>query len=893
MAPQRRLETRNLSRSPRTRAPALFSRLTTLEQAVILGALLLVIVGMGLYTYAYTRFSGEIDARLSGEIFNNASTVFAGPTPIRVGDEVSAATLASHLRKALYAEGAGSSTFGTYRLEGNRIEISPGPDSYFQGGPLEEGPVAIEFNGGRVASITALDHPERTLDRYLLEPEAVTTLFDQSRTKRRLVHYQDLPPDLVNAVLAAEDHRFFAHHGVSLWRILGAAAADIRADDRAQGGSTLTMQLARNFFLTHRRTFRRKVEEIFLALMLEQRLNKQQIFELYANQIYLGQRGSFSINGLGEAADAYFNKDVQSLTLAEDALLAGIIRGPNLYSPYKYPARAEERRDYVLRRMEEDGFLTPQQREAALKSPLRVAPQNLEGSQAPYFVDMLRDQLLSQFSEHDLLSQSYRIYTTLDLGAQRAASDGVRDGLVEVDRLVHGRKPRKGAPPEDPNQPQVALIALDPQTGEVRALVGGRNYAVSQLNHVLAKRQPGSSFKPFVYAAALSTAVEGPSPPPNPLGGIAPPPGGLDQPANALPLVITPATILQDEPTTFEYEGKTYEPRNYKEEYHGAVTLREALMYSLNAATVSLAQKVGYDKVKDLAMAAGINGDLLATPAIALGAYVATPLEIAGAYTIFANDGQYVAPKLILEVRDATGRVLWRSPEKRRQVLDPRVAYLMVNLLESVINNGTGAGVRSRGFTLPAAGKTGSSHDAWFAGFTSNLLAVVWVGYDDDRDVRLSGAAAALPIWAEFMKDAAKALPYHDAEDFTMPPGIVTATIDLHTNAGVPGDSVETRTEYFIQGTEPQQGPSGGVAGVISKVFHFSKSPPEPSAVAPLSPTSAPSGARLASTDPPPAERQGGDVAEPNPEKPQQRPAKKGVFRKLVSIFKGGGHSKQ
>ena len=780
-----------------------FRRLKPYQQALIVIGLQVAILGGVLFAYLYVNLSREIDARLGGTIFSNASTVFGSPTPIREGDELSAADVVAHLRKALYSEGEadgeGASTVGTYQLKGGRLEIRPGPDSFFHGGPAEQGPAVVEFRGNRIASISSVDNSATRLDRILLEPEAITTLFDQSRTKRRLVRYEDLPPDLINAVLAAEDHRFFSHHGVSLWRILGAAVADIRSDERAQGGSTLTMQLARNFFLTRQRTFRRKAEEIFLALLLEQRLSKQEIFELYANQIYLGQRGSFSINGLGEAADAYFGKDVASLTLPEDALLAGIIRGPNLYSPYKAAQRALERRDYVLHRMEEDGFITPAQAAAAIQTPLRVTARNMEGSQAPYFVDMLKDQLLAQFSEHDLVSQRYRIYTTLDLDAQQAASEGVRDGMAEVDHLVHGRKRAKNAPPEDPDQPQVALLALDPHTGEVRAMVGGRNYGDSQLNHVLARRQPGSSFKPFVYAAALSTAVNGTQP------------------------VITPATILQDEPTTFEYEEQIYEPRNYKEEYHGAVTLREALMLSLNAATVSLAQMVGYDKVRDLAIAAGINRDLVATPAIALGAYVATPLEIAGAYTIFGNDGQYVAPRLILEVRDASGRVLLRPPEVRRQVLDPRVSYLMVNLMESVINNGTAYGVRSRGFSLPAAGKTGSSHDAWFAGFTSNLLAVVWVGYDDDRDVRLSGAQAALPVWTDFMKAATAAPQYHDAQDFAMPPGIVTATVDLHTNPGAIGDSVVTRTEYFIEGTEPQPA-AGGVAEVFRKIIHPGRS---------------------------------------------------------------------
>src|SRR5437763_11071261 len=576
-------------------------------QRALLGAgFLAFLVGTTLLVYLDIHFSHLIDARLSGEVFNNASMVFSAPTPISVGESVAPEQVAARLRKAFYVAGEQTSGLGTYKLSRDRFEIRPGAESFLRSGPLAEGPAVIEFHDGQVASIASADTGS-PLDRYELEPELITTLFDESRAKRRLVSYNDLPPTCVNAVLAAEDHRFFSHHGVSLYRMLGAAVADIRADERSQGGSTLTMQLARSFFLSRRRTFRRKVEEIFLALLMEQRLSKQQIFELYANQTYLGQRGSFSIYGFGEAADAYFNKDIRSLTLPEAALLAGLIRGPNLYSPYKYPKKAIDRRNWVLHRMHEDGFISAEEAEKASNAPLQLAQRNLEGSQAPFFIDMVKDQLLAQFQEHELVSQTFRIYTSLDLDLQRAASEGVRVGMAEVDKQLQQKKRPKGAPPPDPNQPQVALVALDPHTGELKAFVGGRDYGVSQLDHVLARRPPGSSFKPFVYAAALNSGVDGSQP------------------------VITPATILMDEPTTFTYEGGPYDPGNYKQEYHGAVTVREALNQSLNVATVRLAEMVGYDRIRKLAIEAGMNTDLLATPALALGAYVATPLELAGA----------------------------------------------------------------------------------------------------------------------------------------------------------------------------------------------------------------------------------------------------------------------
>ena len=472
----------------------------------------------------------------------------------------------------------------------------PAPRHFSASDDFKEGPAAIEFSKGHITSITSLSGTA-PLEAYKLEPEVITTLFDSSRNKRRLIRYQDLPKSVVNAVVAAEDHSFFTHHGVNLYRILASGLHDFfRSDEVMQGGSTLTMQLARNIFgLSTKRTVGRKLKEIFLALLLEQRLNKEEIFELYANQIYLGQRGSFSIYGFGEAASAYFNKDVGSLTPSEAALLAGVIRGPNIYSPYKYPSRALERRNFVLRSMMEQGTLTPKETEQASAAPLGVVVRNVESTQAPFFVDMVKDQLLSQFSEHDLLSESYRIYTTLDMDVQQAASAAVDMGAAEIDKRLKPSKLPKDAPKPDPLQPQMALVVLDPHTGWLRAMVGGRDYSRSQLNHALAKRQPGSSFKPFVYAAALTSGVDGSQP------------------------LITPATLLNDEPTTFQFGDVTYEPENFKQEYMGQVTLRTALMYSLNVATVRLAEMVGYDKVRNLALAAGFNRGLMATPAIALG----------------------------------------------------------------------------------------------------------------------------------------------------------------------------------------------------------------------------------------------------------------------------------
>ncbi len=821
------------------------------------------LAGLSVFVYFYVRYSRLIDARLSGDVFNNSSLLFAAPTRVMVGQPATPAEEALRLRRAGYTEGEGASSVGSYRLDRDRMEIRPGPRSFFKGDILTEGPAALQFRDGKILSIFSLDEG-KSLTSYWLEPEIITTLFDQNRAKRRLIGYSDLPKALVDAVVASEDHRFFSHHGVNFYRIMAAALSDLRSDDKIQGGSTLTMQLARNFFLSlHRgrdiQTVKRKLAEIFLAFLLEQRLSKEQIFELYANQIYLGQRGSFSIYGFGEAATAYFNKDVSSLTLPEAALLAGLIRGPSLYTPYRHATRAVERRNYVIRQMMDVGLLTPADAEKGLAAPLGVTRQNVEGTQAPFFVDMVRDQLLAQFSERELLSQSYRVYTTLDLDLQRVASEAVRAGTAEVDQELKKHRRPKNEPPPGPHQPQVALVCIDPHTGALKALVGGRDYGVSQLNHVLARRQPGSSFKPFVYAAALSTAVDGSQ------------------------QVITPATQLVDEPTTFQFGDLVYEPENYRQLYHGVVTLREALTHSLNVATVQLAELVGYDKVKNVAVSAGFNRDLMATPALALGSYVATPLEVAGAYTIFANYGQSVAPRFILAVNDSSGQTLWRSPLVTRRVLDPRVSYLMVSLLESVVNNGTGAGVRSRGFRLPAAGKTGTSHDGWFAGFTSNLLAVAWVGYDDDRELMLPGASSALPIWTEFMTRAAALPAYTDVRGFGPPPGIVSVPISAVTNGSASGQAGTTRNELFIEGTEPRPGsPQKGITGILGRIFHTG-SPEQAGGNNPASPAAA-----LPASEPNPS------LQDPRPDSGTvPREKRGGIVKKFLGIFKGGAADRQ
>ncbi len=819
---------------------------------VLLGtAVFLLLIATGIGTYYWISYGRMIDLRLSGHIQQTTARIYAAPERIYTGENLSVTDMANHLQRAGYSELDVTGTPGRYILHGNEIEIRPSGESYFG---ANKNRLVVDFSATSIQKIRSMDNGA-ALDSAEVEPELLTSLFDSSREKRRAISYNDIPKVLRDAVLSVEDRRFFEHPGFDPIRILGAAWADLRHGARVQGGSTISMQVARSFFFNTDRTLRRKMAETVVALELEHRFTKQQIFELYTNEIYLGNRGSFAIHGFGEASLAYFNKDLREVTLPEAAFLAGIIHAPNRYSTSeRRPDRAVEARDRALLSMTENGAITAEQAAAAKKAPLQIVGGGLEGSTAPYFVDMVKDHLLDRFSEADLLSQSFRVYTTLDPELQRAASQAVDQGAKNVDLQLAKRYARWKKEGQPAPQAQIAMVVLDPHTGEIKALVGGRDYGESQLNHILARRQPGSAFKPFVYAAAFEGAVDGVQP------------------------IVTPATTVMDEPTTFDFDGKEYTPSNYGEKFRGQVTLREALTYSLNVATVKVAELVGYTRVTDMAHQFGLDPSIQPTPSVALGAYEMTPLEVATGYTILANDGVRTEPMFIRNVVNAGGESLEQNSIRSRRALDPRVAYLVTSMLEDVIDHGTGATVRARGFTAPAAGKTGTSRDGWFAGYTSNLLAIVWVGFDDNRDLTLSGGNAPAPIWADFMKLAVALPAYRDVKPFEMPEGVTKVTIDPESLALATPECPVTREEVYIHGTEPTEfcplhgghiandAPPGSW---LSHVFGGDKNKPGDTTSPP------PTSTRPAS---PPASADNQQPEEEN---------KKGVLRRIFGIFGG------
>ena len=742
----------------------------------------LFLVAGGVFTYYYMKYARMIDARLPGNVLQNTTQIFSAPEHISAGQAWGPEDLTGYLTRVGYRPIQDENAIGQFTVRENTVDIRPSKLSYFAGSNA----LAVQFRGKSIRSIKPLSGGT-DLDTAEIEPELITNLFDSAREKRRPVPYEDLPVMLVDAILSAEDKRFFEHGGFDFIRIAGAAWADLRhTSQHYQGASTITMQVARTFFLSTERNWRRKVAEAMISVELEQRFNKQQIFELYANEVYLGNRGSFGIRGFSEASVAYFGKDLRQLTLPECAYLAGIIRAPNYYSSAdRHPERGVQARDRVLTQMLDNKYINEEDLKDAKTAPLKIIRTSTSGSEAPYFVDMVKDHLLDKYSESELLSENFRVYTTLDPALQRAAVAAIDAGMKNVDVLLAKKyekwkrdQAKKGGNDAIP-QAQVALVALDPRTGEIKAVIGGRDYGQSQLNHALARRQPGSVFKPFVYAAAFDNAVDGVQP------------------------IVTPATTIDDEPTTFEFDGKEYTPNNYGERFMGRVTVRDALTNSLNVATVKVAELIGYGRVVQVARKMGLGTNIQPTPAVALGAYEMTPIDVAAAYTTFATMGTRAEPQFLHVVVNADGTPLEKFTPQTHLALDPRVAFLVDSLLKDVLNKGTGAGVRARGFTLPAAGKTGTSRDGWFAGFTSNLLCVIWIGFDDNRDLGFTGGVVAGPIWADFMTRATSLAQYRDVKDFTMPDGVQSVVIDPDTLELATPNCPTTREEVYVAGSAP------------------------------------------------------------------------------------------
>ncbi|MBN2255937.1 MAG: PBP1A family penicillin-binding protein, partial [Deltaproteobacteria bacterium] len=579
--------------------------------------------------------------------------------------------------------------------------------------------VSIKFMGNRISSMVRNDTGE-SLALLDLEPEEIMLFFGPDREQRRLISINEVPLYLKYAVLAAEDSRFYRHHGVDFRGILRALYTNIRHGEIRQGGSTLTQQLAKNYFLTPERTLRRKIKEFLMAVTMEVIYDKDTVFEIYLNEIYFGQKGSIAVHGVGEASHYYFGKDVGKLTVGEAATIAGLIKGPNRYSPYSDPERCRKRRDAVLQDMFRNGWITAEEVEGATATAVVPVGYSDYRNKAPYFVDYLSQQLPVFYSSHDLSSLGLSVYTTLDTQVQMAAERALERGLARLERENPTLKRS-----EPVKQLQGAVIVMRPKTGAIIAMAGGRDYSVSQFNRITqARRQPGSAFKPFVYLTALND--------------------------------FTPSSIFSNERKSYEIDGTVWQPQNVGPVMENGLRLRTALARSDNLATVDCAMKTGLKRIVNTALSLRFSTPMKPQPALALGAFEVIPLELARAYCTFAADGVLPHPLSMKAVIDEKGRVLERRHLKIERIISPEKAFMMNSLLLSVVEEGTARSLKWRNISYPVAGKTGTTNDyrdAWFVGYTPDILALVWVGYDDGSSVYAQGATAALPIWADLMRE--------------------------------------------------------------------------------------------------------------------------------------------
>jgi penicillin-binding protein 1B len=722
---------------------------------------------------AMLRLDRVVRARFEGRLFVLPSRVYSAPTLLTAGLDVERTDLRGELHRLGYRESddAEVATPGAARFEAERVRIHlRGFEHPTRAEPARR--VELGLAAGEIESIRDLDRG-RELSVALLEPEPVGAYYGPAHEQRELVRLGAVPRHLVDAVLAVEDQRFEEHRGIDWVRVLGAAWANVRAGSIQQGGSTLTQQLVKNFFLTPDRTLERKVQEALMAVLVEARYEKPAILEAYLNEIYLGQRGSTSIHGVGEAARFYFGKPARLLRVEESALLAALIKSPGKVNPWKDAERAAQRRNLVLDLMLEQGRIDGPTHDQARASPLGLADPSSEARDVRYFLDALREQLPENYDRELLATSGLRIHSTLDVRLQRHAAAALADGLADLEKRFPELR-AKGKPPL-----QGCVVALRPKTGEVLALVGGRDYVESQFERCTQARRPaGSAFKPFVYIAALE-AREG-------------------QPLATL------ATLLDDGPFTVSTGSGSWRPVNYDRQFHGLVSVREALERSLNVATARLGQAVGVERVLEVARRLGIESPMEPYPSLALGAADVTPLELARAYATIANGGVRSEVLLFEEVTDEAGRTLARRRAASERVLDPATAFLAVSLLEGVVDRGTARSLRAAGMRGPIAGKTGTSDeskDLWFAGFTPDLVAVVWVGYDEPREMRHAASQIALPIWKRFLQGATGG---RVPGGFVPPEGIHVAEVDPVSGALALEGCPRRRPEYFLPGSEPR-----------------------------------------------------------------------------------------
>ncbi len=745
---------------------------------VLLAAIISVAVYMAV-------LSGEIDRRFSGRPWDIPSRVYSDTTLLYEGQNINFDLLVKKIARLGYRN-----SDHTPEKQGE-MSVSPGSitiylhDFHTPTFNQDSKPVMIKVGKGQILGIKNLK-TNAVIPLLELEPEELMLYYGPKWERRQFLPIRTLPPHVVHAILAAEDDDYYKHQGISFRAIVRAMIQNLRAGRIRQGASTITQQVARMFFLTQEVSFRRKIKEQMIAVVLELKFTKEDILEIFMNETNWGQQGSAAIVGLAEAARFYFDKKAVNLSVAEAATLGVIIRNASYYSPYRNPEILLERRNIVLSIMNREGWLDDKGLAEAVATPLEAVGYTTHSRHARYFTDYLTDQLADLYSLDTLTREGLSIFTTIDTQVQQAAEEALIRGLARLE-TADKRLKRK-----DPGESlQGAVVVIQPKTGYILAMAGGRNYGISQFNRAAdAMRQPGSAFKPFVYVTALDR--------------------------------LTPASRLSNSPQAYIIDGREWIPKNFEEDAPAELTLREALAYSQNVATVNLAftndfvwspdvisinlsYVMGLKRLQNAARAFHLPSAEIPYPSMVLGAQELTPLMLARAYCAFAADGVLPFPLSVSSIVDENGNVLERRHARIERVISPARAYLMSDLLRSAVEFGTGRSLKNYGIDWPVAGKTGTTNgtrDAWFVGYTPNILAVVWVGFDNNDPVHFTGGRAALPIWAELMK----ALPqYVSGEWFVKPPGIEKHAVCK--SSGMPAGACcpETTEEIFLSETAPKE----------------------------------------------------------------------------------------
>jgi penicillin-binding protein 1B len=729
---------------------------------------LLVIAGIWVYRESVGRFQVR-RLRLP-------TRIYADYTPLQAGVPMRPDDLLEKLDRLGYREAERLAKPGDFLRADGAVDIYTRAFNHPSGDYAAQ-QIRVTIRGTAVDNVVSL-REARPLERAALEPELLTSVLSEQLENRSPVTLQQVPQHLQDAVVVTEDVRFWRHPGVDPLGIFRAVFRNVAAGGVSEGASTLTQQLVKNYFLTSERTYKRKVIEAFMAVVLDARYSKKEILEAYLNDIYLGRNRSISILGVGEASRFYFGKPVTEISIAEAATLAGMIRSPNNISPFNNPETSMKRRNTVLGLMLKEKKITQEQFETARSSKLPSKPSRARTSLSsiPFYVDRVINELETDYGIDDVKGRGLRIYTAIDLDAQYAATRAVQQSLANIEK--GNRRLRT----HEPNL-EAALIHIDVPTGEIRALVGGRNYDQSQFNRALrSKRLVGSLFKPFVYLTAFEPSLSSQN--------------------------ITPATMVSD--TRFVLKRRwsdDWSPRNYDGQYRGNVTVRAALEQSLNAASVRIGLACGIEPILKTARTLGVETELDSdNPAILLGAAGIPPIEMAEAYSTIARQGARIPPRAIRFVMDDRGRKLEGKGEpKPVQVFPQRDVYLLTHVMQGVVDRGTAAGARAMGFRKVAAGKTGTTNDkrdSWFIGFTPKTLALTWIGFDDNDPTGLSGSDSAVPMWTRYMLAVTATEP---RGAFAIPGGVTFADVDK-TSGGratslCPANVIVR--EAFKQGTEP------------------------------------------------------------------------------------------